>query len=609
LSILIGGASGYWGEATHATEQLLTVKGLDYLIYDYLAEITLSIMARARSNDSNSGYASDFVSDALAPNLTQIAANGVRVISNAGGMNPRACAHAISQAITQANLSLRVAIVEGDDLMDSLNSFADSQEMFSGMAFPDSDTITSANAYIGAFPIAAALNAGADIVITGRCVDSALTLAACIHEFDWKPDQFDLLAAGSLAGHLIECGPQVCGGNFTDWQLAGDFANIGYPLARIATDGDCIVSKPENTTGVVTVSSVAEQMLYEIGDPTAYILPDVVADFSNVSLTRLTNNEVLVSGACGTPAPSQYKASVTWRDGYRAGYLFMFNGVNASQKARSFAQTGLDRARNKLITAANADFSDTCIEVWGGNQSSDANTLTDTTDYTGNEATGQYEEVMLKTAVRHADAGAVGLFLKETMGAGLSAPPGLAGFTGAGRPKPSPVVRLFSCLIDKSLVWPRVVFEDNSIDCPHECFRHGVTDEPASVRQPAPLEPESVQQNPSDTMIDIPLEALAVARSGDKGDNANIGIIARQPMLLPWIWQSIDETAIRKCFADMLKGAVYRYYLPGSHSMNIVLEQSLGGGGIVSLRNDAQGKGYAQKLLATTVALPARLLQ
>ena len=631
--LVIGGACGYWGEASHATAQLLSNADVDYLIYDYLAEITLSIMARARLKDSQSGYATDFVTDALTPNLQAIAGKGVKVISNAGGMNPDACAHAVRTALAEAGLSLRVAVVKGDDLLQSLDELATVREMFSGEPFPPAEKVVSANAYLGAYPIAAALNAGADIVITGRCVDSALTLAACIHEFGWQPEQLNLLAAGSLVGHLIECGPQLTGGNFTDWQQVHDYYNIGYPLARVTASGECVLSKPDNTTGLVSQLTAAEQMLYETADPTAYVLPDVTADFSQVRFTQLSENEVLVNGARGRPAPVKLKASITWQDGYRAGYLFTYNGTDATSKAKQFAQIGLERARRKLKAAGVDDYCDTSIEVWGGtpvsrttgalvDESHDPQSsgLSSTAfNPAVNNPDNTYQEVLLKTAVRHADAKAVGLFLKETMGAGLSAPPGLAGFTGAGRPRPSPVVRLFSCLIDRSLTNIQLTVDGKQVPYSpevaveshlSECFQH--QQQQHYKQQNQQHYQQHYQQPPacdqSESLVSVPLQTIAVARSGDKGDTANIGIIAREPALLPWIWQAIDEPCIKACFADLLQGPVHRYYLPGCHAMNIVLEQSLGGGGVASLRNDAQGKGYAQTLLSVSVFVPVGLL-
>ena len=259
----------------------------------------MSIMARQRAKDPAQGYASDFVS-LLKPHLNEIKRQGVKILSNAGGVNPRACGEAIRATVKAAGLDLKVAVVEGDDLIDRAGEFNGAREMFSGEAFPSREKVVSVNAYLGAFPIAEALKRGADIVITGRNVDSAVTLGACIHAFGWSRDQTDLLAAGSLCGHILECGAQATGGNYTDWESVADTLwEIGYPIAEVGADGAFTVTKPEGSGGAVTVGTVGEQMLYEIGDPQAYVLPDVVCDFSSVRIEQAGKDRVLVSGAKG----------------------------------------------------------------------------------------------------------------------------------------------------------------------------------------------------------------------------------------------------------------------------------------------------------------------
>ena len=339
----IGGASGFWGDAARATPQLLGVENLDYIVYDYLAEITMSIMARARAKDERTGYALDFVSAAMKPHLGLIAERGIKVISNAGGVNPQACAAALREIIAGQGLELKVACVVGDDLMaeaDKLQACG-ATEMFSGESFPPLDKLQSINAYLGAFPIARALELGADIVVTGRCVDSAVTLGACINAFGWGRDDLDLLAMGSLAGHILECGPQATGGNFTDWEQVTGMVNMGYPITEISPDGSFVCTKPEGTGGLVSIGTVAEQMLYEIGDPQAYILPDVVCDFSTATLEQLGDNRVRVAGAIGRPAPDNYKVSATYADQFRGGTYMTFYGIDADRKARALGEAVL----------------------------------------------------------------------------------------------------------------------------------------------------------------------------------------------------------------------------------------------------------------------------
>ncbi len=581
-SISIGGASGYWGEASHATAQLLSAGKLDFLVYDYLAEITMSIMARARAKDPAAGYAGDFVTAALAPNLEEIARQKVRVISNAGGVNPVACGEAVRALLAEKGLNLRVAVITGDDLMPRLEDFAEATEMFSGQSFPEPDKILSANAYLGAFPIAKALDEGADIIITGRCVDSAVTLGACIHSFGWEADDFDRLSAGSLAGHLIECGPQATGGNFTDWRDAGDIAKIGYSIAEISSDGTCIVTKPKGTSGLASPFTIGEQMLYETGDPTAYELPDVICDFSQVTLQQDGENRVLVKGARGRAPSQHYKVSATWMDGFRAGQTILFNGYEAEARAKAFAEAVFERARLKLRASNAGDFDETNVETYGSSKHG-------------------YGEVMLTLAVRHQDARAVGLFLKEMAGMGLATPAGMSMFTGGGRPKPSSVVRLYSFLTEKSEIDVSLALdggEDIIVSSPVLSFLDKV--------------PEISEVTPDDFEISgstaqVPLIALAVARSGDKGDKANIGVMARRPVFLPAIWASLNTQAVAQHFADYLENGeadVVRFYLPGSHAINFLLDHALGGGGIASLRQDAQGKGFGQKMLAMPITVP-----
>jgi Acyclic terpene utilisation family protein AtuA len=595
-TITIGGASGFWGDAALATPQLLASGKLDYIVYDYLAEVTMSIMARARAADETKGYATDFVTAVMGRNLQEIAKQGVKVIANAGGVNCKACAQAVEALIAEQGLDLKVAYVEGDDQLSRGKEFAagDHTEMFSGQAFPAPETVASINAYLGAFPIAAALGMGADIVITGRCVDSAVTLGACIHAFDWQRQDYDKLAQASLAGHILECGTQATGGNYTDWETVIDkLPTAGYPLAEINASGDFVVSKPEGTGGTVTVGTVAEQMLYEIGDPQAYLLPDVACDFSGVELAQQAEDRVLVSGARGHGAPAGYKTSATFADGFRAGHVWTMYGRDADLKAEKFAEAVFARCRMILQAAGLPDFTETSYEVIGAE-----------THFGAARKVGRVREVDVKTAVKHASPKGVGIFLKEMTGMALTAPPGLSGFAGA-RPKPSPVVRLFSMVLPKAEVQIQVSCGDTSAACNDvvgEVFDAQVIERPAV--------PSAAAQG--DT-VDVALESLAWGRSGDKGNKANIGIIARRAEFVPYIAAQIDEGRVARLFNHFLEPGqsepVQRFYLPGSNAFNFLLHDVLGGGGIASLRCDPQGKGYAQVLLTETVAVPRALAE
>lgn len=598
ISIRVGGASGFWGDAALATPQLLKQGDLDYLVYDYLAEVTMSIMARARAADPSRGYATDFVEAAIAPNLEQIAAQGIKVLANAGGVNPRACAEALREQIAAKGLSLQVAVVLGDDLLDRAEEFQSAQEMFSGEAFPAVASLASINAYLGAFPIAAALRAGADIVVTGRCVDSAVTLAACIHAFDWSADALDCLAQGSLAGHILECGTQATGGNFTDWATLGDsLGDAGYPIAEIHADGNFVVSKPAETGGVVSVGTVGEQMLYEIGDPARYILPDVICDFRAVKLTQIARDEVAVSGARGRGIPNDYKLSATWMDGYRAGQIWSMLGSRAAEKASRFAESVFKRTASQLRARNLPPLTEASVEILGVES-----------HFGAAACTAGAREVDVKIAVKHPNAKGVGVFLKEMVGLALTAPPGLTAFAGA-RPKPTPVVRLFSFLLAKSEVSVDVLLDGQSLAL-SPALKSGAVESEAGQTQEEKVALPGIPVDAGELVL-VSLESLAFGRSGDKGDKANVGIMARHGDFLPWIAHSITAEHVATYFAHFLEPGqcepVERFYLPGSHSLNFLLHRVLGGGGIASLRVDPQGKCYAQLLLAEPVRIPKNL--
>ena len=612
-NIRIAGASGFWGDAARATPQLLKGGNVDFIAYDYLAEITMSIMARARAKNPDYGYALDFVTAAMKPNLKEIARQGVKIVSNAGGVNPQACANALRAVIAEQGLSLKVACVLGDDMIAQRDELAEQghTEMFTGVAFPPADKVASINAYLGAFPVAKALEEGADIVVTGRCVDSAVTLGACIHAFGWGRDDLDKLAMGSLAGHIIECGPQATGGNFTDWEEVHSLETIGYPITEISADGSFVCSKPEGTGGLVTRATIAEQMVYEIGDPQAYMLPDVICDFSNVELEQVAENLVRVTGATGMPAPDTYKVCTTYADEFRGGTNMTFYGIDADRKAQKLADAIFVAARGTLKHLGLADFSETSVEILGAeSQYGSAATVTNC------------REVVMKIAVKHPDAAGIGIMLKEAVGLGLATPPGLSGFAGA-RPSPSPVVRLFSFALlkgaaegstkgaaegsTKGAVKPQVELDGVVFDVPDTA---GVAFNRQNITRPkVPTLPAA----PAGDLVAVPLIKLAWGRSGDKGDKANIGIIARQSEYLPYIYAALTEQAVFEKFAHFLpEGAtsdksVERYLMPGTHAINFLIHDVLGGGGMASIRNDAQGKGYGQLLLAASIPVSAEI--
>jgi hypothetical protein len=572
------------------TAQLLRAD-VQYLMMDYLAEVTMSLLARARLKDPEAGFPPDFVIY-LKPHLAEIARRGVKVVSNAGGVNPQACKRALEALVELAGLSLRVAVVEGDDLMPLIDDLRaeGTQEWISGEPLPKK--LLTANAYLGAAPIAAALQQGADIVITGRCADSALALGVLMHEFGWTPQQHDLLAAGSLVGHLLECGPQACGGTFTDWDTVPDWADIGYPIAECHADGSFVLTKPVGTGGLVTPATVAEQVLYEIGDPARYILPDLVADFSQIALTQQGAHRVHVSGAHGRPPTASYKVSATYQDGYRAVGMVAIVGPNAAAKAQKVAQALIERTRRRLAEHALPPLTAVHVEVLGAESA-----------YGANSRALAAREVVLRLVLEHADAKALDLFARELGSAGLSFAPGITGLIG-GRPKATPVVRLYSFLIPKArLALPRVSLGDAmsvAVPMAKEVHADAAAAQPAAPAGPAALDHDTVE---------VELHQVAHARSGDKGNSSNIAIFCRRPEYLPWLRAVLTPARIAAHFVGSVEGPVVRHEAPGLHALNFVLDNALGGGGMASLRLDAQGKAYGQRALEMMVPVPHTWLQ
>jgi hypothetical protein len=349
--VRIGCSLGFWGDSNLGARQLVQSGEIDYLVGDYLAEVTMGILARmksqggARGGMGDGGYVSEFVFSVWKPLMKDILAKNIKVVVNAGGMNPIACKEAIEKVSSEAGLSVRVACVQGDDLKDKISEFEQSKSLFPFRVedaeeplFPSNQVCLSANAYFGARPIVLALQQGAQVVVTGRCVDSALVLAPLMYEFQWKPTDYDLLAAGSLAGHIIECGCQCTGGNFTDWELAAKsgagWVNPGFPVVEVYPNGSMLVSKPPNTGGVVNFGSVAEQIVYEIHNPGQYLLPDVTLDFRSVTLQQNYGgpDRVFVSGAKGRAPTPYYKISSTFFGGYSISAQLLITGFDAKRK-------------------------------------------------------------------------------------------------------------------------------------------------------------------------------------------------------------------------------------------------------------------------------------
>jgi hypothetical protein len=588
-TVRIGGASGFWGDSAVGAPQLVASGRIDYLVFDYLAETTMAILAAARAKDPALGYATDFVDVAMKSVLGEVARRGIKVVSNAGGIHPAACAEALAKLAAAQGVRVRIAVVEGDDVAAQLaeQRAKNGDGPLSGGPLPE--RVLSANAYLGALPIARALDAGADIVITGRCVDSAVTLGPLLHEFHWGETDWDRLAAGSLAGHLIECGCQATGGLHTDWEAVPDWATIGYPIAECRADGSFTITKPPGTGGLVAPAPLAEQLLYEIGDPGAYALPDVICDFREVTMEADGPDRVHVTGARGCAPTDAYKVSATLADGYRAVGTLVIVGIDAARKAERTGAAILERTRAMLREAGLPDYRATRIEAIG------AESL-----YGPHARTRASREVTLRVVADHASRQALEIFAREIAPAGTSWSPGTTGASG-GRPSVSPLVRPASFMIDKRAVEVALVLDGERQRVP--IGRHGGALPTRTTAPPPPFD------DPRPDDVEVPLIALAWARSGDKGNLCNIGVIARRAEWLSLLWSRLTCEAVRAYFAHLVEGPVERYHLPGIGAINFLLHDALDGGGMASRRIDPLGKGMAQMLLDLPLPIPRALAQ
>ena len=443
-TLRIASGQGFWGDLQRAPIDQARRGPIDVLVMDYLAEVTMSILQKQKLRDPSMGYARDFVEvvTELAPDVVE---KGFKIISNAGGVNPVACAEAIVAGARQRGATgLKVAVVTGDDLLDRLDDLlgrgVELKHMETGEPLSSvRDRVVSANAYLGARPIVEALAKGADVVVTGRTTDTGLTLAPLIHTFGWDWADWDKMAAGTVAGHILECGAQSSGGNFTDWRDVPDMASIGFPIAEVSADGSFVVTKHDGTGGLVSRGTVAEQLLYEIGDPTDYITPDVVADFTSIRLDDEGGDRVRVSGIRGAEDTEFLKVSAAYSDGWKATSTLVYAWPEAAAKARAAARILEDR-----LDALGLSFDEYRAEIVGLNALSEVAEADPVRE-------ADLDEVQLRVSVRGQDKAAVEQFGREIAPLILTGPSAVTGFAG-GRPRPSEVVAYWPALIPKSEV-------------------------------------------------------------------------------------------------------------------------------------------------------------
>lgn len=591
--VRIGGATASLADSALSVPQLLAGGNLDYLVFDYLAEGSMAIFGRLQAANPSMGYGFYFLSLHVGPHLEEIAARGVKVVANAGGVNPAGLAAALENMIQDKGLNLTVACIEGDDLRGQIDALRSEghRDMFVDTKFPEN--IVSANAYLGAFPVAEALSKGADIVITGRVVDSAIVLGPLIHEFGWGEGDLDLLAAGTLAGHLLECGAQVTGGTFTDWRDVPDWANIGFPVGECHPDGTVVITKPAGTGGLISIGTVAEQILYEVSDPADYIVADVRCDFSGVRLEQVAENCVRVSGAKGRAPTETYKACITYDGGWRTVAYQPIIGEEAAAKAMRQAEALFERGRVLLKASGLADFSLTECVLIGGEASFGAHAIP-----------GGGRELICKLIIEHPDRGGAEIFSREQW-AGITAMS--VGTSINLATQVTPMTGVFLFLIDKEGLPPKVTLNGVTYDMP---AAQGV---PATETMPHPFhQGETQTQLPHQADdITIDLVKLAYARSGDKGHLFNVAVIARQPEFLPYLRAALTPDAIAQWYAHLgPKGALLRvdaFEAPGLNALNFVIHDALTGGINASTRLDPAAKGMAQMLLRFPIRVPATL--
>ncbi|RMF62862.1 MAG: DUF1446 domain-containing protein [Calditrichaeota bacterium] len=447
--LLIGNGQGFWGDSIDAPIKLIEGGPVHYVTLDYLAEVTMSIMQRQKQRDPRRGYATDFV-ELMRQILPTILERDIKVIASAGGVNPEACREAVFAVVRELGLKgVRIGTVEGDDILHDLPEL-----MASGVEFSHLDTgepltavkdkVLSANVYISSFPIVEALEQGAQVIITGRATDPGLVLAPMIYEFGWTREDWDRLAAGTVAGHIVECGAQATGGNFTRWWEVPDYANIGYPIVEAYADGTFYVTKHPNTGGLVSVDTVSEQIVYEMGDPKNYISPDVRVDFTTIRLEQAGPDRVKVSGVKGMPATESYKVSVSYAKGFKAAGTLTISGPDAYQKAQKCAEIVWQRLKNAGYT-----FAETNTEYLGLNSChGEINPIPE-----------QINEVVLRLSAKDPDPEKITRFGKEIAPLVTNGPPGVTGFAG-GRPKPQEIVAFWPALIDKARVKTRVTVQE-----------------------------------------------------------------------------------------------------------------------------------------------------
>lgn len=605
-TVRVGNAGGYWGDDPRAlSAQVLGPEPPEFVTADFLAEITMSILQKQRARDPEAGYARDFVSQ-LAPLLGAIRERGITVITNAGGVNPGGCARAVLRAATDAGVELTVAVVDGDDLLGRLDALLDDGVRFDNLETgdpfgPRRADVLSANAYFGAEPIVRALAHRPDVVVTGRVTDTGITLAPIRHALGWDPHDWQRIAGGIVAGHLIECGVQATGGNFTDWERVPGLGNEGFPVVEVEEDGAFVLTKQSGTGGLVSPAVVREQLLYEMGDPERYLCPDATVDFSGLTVAAAGGDRVRVRGARGGPPPGDLKVSASVRGGFSTRGSLVVGGPDVRAKTAALEAAFRDRLRTDCEAAGVPFPAEFRVDLVGADAAQRG--LADAAHLDPSEG-------LVRFAAWSPTRGPLQIFRKLLPSFILSGPAGLA-VTG-GAPAISEVVGYWPALVPRDKVPAsvrviRVSAGGTETVVAAEEVRFGGPTALADAPSPAAGRPQSVFPAPA-PLVEAPLGAVAHARSGDKGDAANIGIVGRSAACYEWLREHLTTAFVGEWVRDVAGGPIVRYEVPGLWALNFILEQALGGGGTRSLLLDPQGKTLAQGILRQRVRVPAALL-
>lgn len=606
--IKLAGAQGYYGDS-HAPLADLLSEEPDFIVAEALAELTLAILQKDRQRDSSLGYTRDlplYLKDIM----PAIVGGKTRFITNAGGINPAGAAAAIENLAGRFGISgVKIAIVTGDGFR---HNYEELREATGGLCHIDTgvpchiDEPSFATAYLGATAVAAALDAGAQIVITGRVADASLFLGPMIHTFQWAPDDWDRLAAGVVVGHLCECSGQVAGGNFSgDWRSVLNPARYGFPIAEVDESGTAIITKPEVSGGLVSFDTVKEQLLYEVGDPRQYISPDCVADFTAVELKDDGPNRVRVSGAKGSPATDQYKAIVCGHAGWSGEGRLAFAWPDALGKARRAAGVLLER----LEVLGGAD--ETCVEYFGASRGGrPGGVFGPATDDELDDAeklplAEQPNEVIARIAMRTDDEKLAGKFAREFAALGLSGPPAVFGL-GRGGGGPSELLDIWPTLVPKSAIDPHVSVEVSTLGGNESESSNPLAESgPGAVFTRLDPPPVTEAAPPAGALRKVQLGEFAMARSGDKADLVNVALFAPDDSYYELIKSAVTAEVVKVHLGRLVLGKVTRYEIPNLRALNFVCEQALDGGAPKSIRADNLGKAMGAHLLALEIEIPA----